>query len=79
MRLSSTLVSSWASARDSIAGTFIRLCRVQILQALQWEAAPVVTDFDVRFNSKRLLWFEKLFQPFLSGTYKTEEEPLYDK
>ena len=54
-------------------------CRVQPLQALGWEAAPVVTDFDVRFNSKRLLWFEKLFQPFLSGTYKTEEEPLYDK
>ena len=52
----------------------------QLRKALQWEAAPVVTDFDVRFNSKRLLWFEKLFQPFLSGTYKQpEEEALYDK
>jgi hypothetical protein len=48
-------------------------------KALRWEQAPVITDFDVRFNDKRLLWFERLYQPFLPRNYRVTEEALYDK
>lgn len=51
----------------------------ELRKALQWETAPVITDFDPRYNNKRLLWFERLYQPFLGQNYRVEEEPIYDK
>ena len=48
-------------------------------KALRWEQAPVITDFDVRFNQRRLLWFERLYQPFLPRNSRVEEDALYDK
>jgi hypothetical protein len=51
----------------------------ELRKALQWENAPVLTDFDPRYNNKRLLWFERLYQPFLSRDLKVDDEPLYDK
>lgn len=51
----------------------------ELRKALQWETAPVITDFDPRYNNKRLLWFERLYQPFLGQNYRIEEEPIYDK
>jgi hypothetical protein len=35
-----------------------------VRKALRWELAPVITDFDPRFNPAAPLWFERLFQPF---------------
>ncbi|BDA47534.1 hypothetical protein COCOBI_10-3820 [Coccomyxa sp. Obi] len=51
----------------------------ELRKALQWETAPVLTDFDPRYNNKRLLWFERLYQPFLGQNYRVDEEPIYDK
>ncbi len=51
----------------------------QLRKAMQWETAPVITDFDPRYNNKRLLWFERLYQPFLGQNYRIDEEPIYDK
>ncbi|GAB4815568.1 hypothetical protein N2152v2_002614 [Parachlorella kessleri] len=33
-------------------------------KALRWELAPVITDWDPRFNNNAPLWFERLFRPF---------------
>ena len=44
---------------------------ISVWQALRWEVVPVITDFDPRFNNAKPLWFEKLYQPFLSGDLKT--------
>lgn len=49
------------------------------LQALRWENAPVITDFDPRFNNKRLMFFERFYQPFLGKNQRIQEEPIYDK
>lgn len=46
-------------------------------KALHWEQTPVVTDFDPRFNQKRPLFFEKLYQPFLRD--KQDFEEIVDK
>lgn len=41
--------------------------RLEVLrQALRWDVAPVVTDFDPRFNAEAPVWFERLFDPFNS-------------
>ncbi|KAL4446811.1 hypothetical protein ABPG77_008055 [Micractinium sp. CCAP 211/92] len=32
--------------------------------ALRWEPAPVITDFDPRFNAEAPVWFERLFDPY---------------
>ena len=48
-------------------------------QALRWENAPVLTDFDPRFNQKRLMFFERFYQPFLGKNQRIQEEPIYDK
>ena len=50
-----------------------------IAQGLGWESAPVITDFDPRFNNKRLLFFERFYQPFLGKNQRIQEEPIYDK
>ena len=49
------------------------------MKALRWEAAPVITDFDPRFNQKRLMFFERFYQPFLGKNQRIQEEPIYDK
>ena len=48
-----------------------------VRKALQWEETPVVTDFDPRFNQRRPLFFEKLYQPFLRE--KQDFEEVVDK
>jgi len=50
-----------------------------LLKALRWEVAPVITDFDPRFNQKRLMFFERFYQPFLGKNQRIQEEPIYDK
>ena len=50
-----------------------------IAQGLGWESAPVITDFDPRFNNKRLLFFERFYQLFLGKNQRIQEEPIYDK
>ena len=45
-------------------------------KALRWEEAPVVTDFDPRYNQRRPLFFERLYQPFL---HNQEFEDVVDK
>ena len=52
---------------------------VRSSQALRWENAPVLTDFDPRFNQKRLMFFERFYQPFLGKSQRIQEEPIYDK
>ena len=52
---------------------------VRCSQALRWENAPVLTDFDPRFNQKRLMFFERFYQPFLGKSQRIQEEPIYDK
>ena len=42
----------------------------RLRKALQWESVPVITGFDPRFNQDKQLFFEKLYQPFLRGSYK---------
>lgn len=42
----------------------------RLRKALQWESVPVITGFDPRFNQDKPLFFEKLYQPFLRGSYK---------
>ena len=37
----------------------------ELRRSLRFEAAPVITDFDPRFNQDKPLWFEKLYEPFL--------------
>jgi hypothetical protein len=32
--------------------------------ALRWEPAPVITDFDPKFNPEAPVWLEKVFRPF---------------
>lgn len=32
--------------------------------ALRWELAPVLLDFEPRYNPEAPVWFERLFQPF---------------
>ncbi|CAK0783266.1 hypothetical protein CVIRNUC_006465 [Coccomyxa viridis] len=51
----------------------------EIRKALRWENAPVLTDFDPRFNQKRLMFFERFYQPFLGKSQRIQEEPIYDK
>ncbi len=43
----------------------------RLRKALQWESVPVITGFDPRFNQDKPLFFEKLYQPFLMGSYKS--------
>ena len=43
----------------------------RLRKALQWESVPVITGFDPRFNQDKPLFFEKLYQPFLRGTFKS--------
>lgn len=43
----------------------------RLRKALQWESVPVITGFDPRFNQDKPLFFEKLYQPFLRGNYKS--------
>ncbi len=31
-------------------------------------------DFDPRFNGKKPLWFERLYQPFLQGRYGSDQQ-----
>jgi hypothetical protein len=39
--------------------------RVESLRtALRWEPAPVITDFDPKFNAEAPVWLEKVFRPF---------------
>lgn len=42
----------------------------RLRKALQWESVPVITGFDPRFNQDKPLFFEKLHQPFLRGSYR---------
>ena len=49
----------------------------EMRKALRWEQTPVVTDFDPRFNQRRPLFFEKLYQPFLRD--KQNFEDIVDK
>lgn len=37
----------------------------ELRRSLRFEQAPVITDFDPRFNQDKPLWFEKLYEPFL--------------
>jgi hypothetical protein len=44
------------------------------------QEAPVLTTFDPRFNMRKAMWFEKLYQPFL-GAFRqqridTDDEEL---
>ena len=43
----------------------------RLRKALQWELVPVITGYDPRFNQDKPLFFEKLYQPFLRGNYKS--------
>lgn len=43
----------------------------RLRKALQWESVPVITGFDPRFNQDKPLFFEKLYQPFLRGSFKS--------
>lgn len=39
--------------------------RVEALRtALRWEPAPVITDFDPKFNPEAPVWLERVFRPF---------------
>ena len=49
------------------------------VQACKFEVAPVLTDFDPRYNSNRLMFFERFYQPFLGRSQQIQEEPIYDK
>ncbi len=51
----------------------------ELRKSLRWEQVPVVTDFDPRFNQRRPLFFEKLYQPFLPQQNKQEFEDIVDK
>lgn len=33
-------------------------------KALRWEAAPVLTGWDAKYNNDEPLFFERLYQPF---------------
>ena len=37
----------------------------ELRRSLRFEQAPVITDFDPRFNQDKPLWFEKLYEPFI--------------
>ena len=37
----------------------------ELRRSLRFGLAPVITDFDPRFNQDKPLWFEKLYEPFL--------------
>ena len=39
----------------------------QLRRSLRFEQAPVITDFDPRYNQNKTLWFEKLYEPFLGS------------
>jgi hypothetical protein len=45
-----------------------------------FQEAPVLTTFDPRFNMRKAMWFERLYQPFLGAGQKQqfddEELPL---
>lgn len=43
----------------------------RLRKAMQWESVPVITGFDPRYNQSQQLFFEKLYQPFLSKSQKT--------
>ena len=51
----------------------------ELRKALRWEQVPVVTDFDPRFNQRRPLFFERLYQPFLPQQNKQDFEDIQDK
>jgi hypothetical protein len=44
------------------------------------QEAPVLTTFDPRFNMRKSMWFERLYQPFLpplrQQQFDDEELPL---
>lgn len=35
----------------------------RLRKALHWEVAPVISDFDPKFNNNAPLWFEKFLEP----------------
>lgn len=43
----------------------------RLRKAMQWESVPVITGFDPRYNQSQPLFFERLYQPFLSKSQKT--------
>ncbi|GBF91624.1 hypothetical protein Rsub_04364 [Raphidocelis subcapitata] len=47
----------------------------ELRKALRWELIPVLSNDDVKFNSDRPLFFERLYQPFLSPGLRQQREP----
>lgn len=47
----------------------------QLRRSLRFEQAPVITDFDPRFNQDKTLWFEKLFDTFLGDRRQNVNGP----
>ena len=50
----------------------------RLRKALNFESVPVITGFDPRYNQSKQLFFEKLYQPFLTKSQRTtlkDDEP----